>query len=124
MSIVVLPLRLQKYAMNWKHLTSIDDLDEAISASSDSLVVLFKHSTRCSISRMALKMFEMGFDESLSEVSAYHLDLLNHRDVSAAIAKKLSIEHQSPQLLVVRSGEVLEVANHSDISADVVKKHI
>ena len=110
--------------MNWKHLTSINDLDEAISASSESTVVLFKHSTRCSISRMALKILEMGWDESLSEVSAYHLDLLNHRDVSAAIAEKLSIEHQSPQLLVLRAEEVLEVANHSDISADVVKKHI
>ena len=69
-------------------------------------------------------MLEMGWDESLSEVSAYHLDLLNHRDVSAAIAKNLSIEHQSPQLLVLRAEEVLEVANHSDISADVVKKNI
>jgi bacillithiol system protein YtxJ len=123
MSIVVLPLRPQKYVMNWKHLTSIVDLDEAISASSDSIVILFKHSTRCSISRMALKMLEMGWDESLSGVSAYHLDLLNHRDISAAIAEKLNVEHQSPQMLVLRGGAVLEFANHSNISSDVVKKH-
>jgi bacillithiol system protein YtxJ len=110
--------------MNWKHLNSKDDLDEAITSSSNSLVILFKHSTRCSISRMAEKMLAMGWDESLDTVEAYHLDLLSHRDVSAAIAEKLNIPHQSPQLLVLQNGAVLEVANHSDISAEVVKKHI
>lgn len=110
--------------MNWNHLNSIADLDKAIAESDEALVVLFKHSTRCSISRMALKMFEMGWDESLSEVKPYFLDLLNHRDVSAEIASKLNIEHQSPQLLVVSKGEALSVANHSDINADIVKGHL
>jgi len=73
---------------------------------------------------MAEKMLAMGWDESLDTVEAYHLDLLNHRDVSAAIAEKLNITHQSPQLLVLHKGAVLEVANHSDISAEIVKKHI
>ena len=52
------------------------------------------------------------------------MDLLNHRDVSAAIAEKLDIEHQSPQMLVVRDGKALSVSNHSDIIADEVKKHL
>jgi len=110
--------------MNWKHLNSTDDLDEAITSSNNSLVILFKHSTRCSISRMAEKMLAMGWDESLDSVEAYHLDLLNHRDVSAAITETLNVHHQSPQLLVLQNSEVLEVSNHSDISADIVKKHI
>lgn len=110
--------------MNWKDLNSIDDLNGAISASENSRVVLFKHSTRCSISRMALKMLEMGWDGELSGVDAYYLDLLNHRDVSAAIAEKLNIEHQSPQMLVLKGGVVLGVSNHSDINADQVKKHL
>jgi bacillithiol system protein YtxJ len=110
--------------MNWKHLNSLTDLDEAITSSNHSLVILFKHSTRCSISLMAQKMLVMGWDESLDGVEAYHLDLLNHRDVSAAIADKLNITHQSPQLLVLKKGEVIEVANHSDISADIVKKQL
>ena len=83
--------------MNWKDLTSIDELNGAIAESSDNLVILFKHSTRCSISRMALKMLEMGWDESLNGASAYYLDLLNHRDVSNAIAEKLDVIHQSPK---------------------------
>ena len=118
-----LPLRLQKYGMNWKDLTSIDELNGAIAESSDNLVILFKHSTRCSISRMALKMLEMGWDESLNGVSAYYLDLLNHRDVSNAIAEKLDVIHQSPQMLILKNGAAVSVTNHSDINADEVKKH-
>ena len=110
--------------MNWKDLTSIEELNSAILASNDVLVVLFKHSTRCSISRMALKMLEMGWEESFSDVDAYYLDLLNHRDVSNSIAEKLEIEHQSPQMLVLKDGKVLSVTNHSDISIDEVKKHL
>ena len=110
--------------MNWKDLTSISDLNDAISSSENGLVVLFKHSTRCSISRMAFKILEMGWDSSLDDVDLYYLDLLNHRDVSNSIAEQLSIEHQSPQLLVLHHGKVLGVSNHSDISAEEVKKHL
>ena len=118
-----LPLWIQKYGMNWKDLTSIDELNGAIAESSDNLVILFKHSTRCSISRMALKMLEMGWDESLNGVSAYYLDLLNHRDVSNAIAEKLDVIHQSPQMLIIKNGSAVSVSNHSDINSDEVKKH-
>ena len=110
--------------MNWKDLSTISDLNYAISSSENGLVVLFKHSTRCSISGMALKMLEMGWDSSLEGVEAYYLDLLNHRDVSNSIAEQLSIEHQSPQLLVLHQGKVLGISNHSDISAEEVKKHL
>jgi len=71
---------------------------------------------------MALKMFEMGWDESLSEVKPYFLDLLNHRDISAEIASRLDVEHQSPQLVIVRGGSALGVANHSEINADLVRE--
>ena len=111
-------------SMNWKHLTSVDDLDAAIASSENSTVVLFKHSTRCSISRMALKMFEAGWDESLGEVNAHFLDLLEHRDISAAIASKLDTLHQSPQMLVLQAGRVVHHANHSSIDASDVKKFI
>ncbi len=110
--------------MNWKHLTSIDDLDNAIASSKLNTVVLFKHSTRCSISRMALKMFESGWDDSLGEVEAHFLDLIAHRDVSAAIAEKLDVIHQSPQMLVLQAGKSVHHANHSSIDAADVKKFI
>ena len=110
--------------MNWKHLNSKDDLDEAITSSSNSLVILFKHSTRCSVSRMAMKMLEQGWDESLDSVSAYYLDLIEYREVSSTIAEKLSIEHQSPQLLVLKSRQVVHHANHHSIDVNTVKNYL
>ena len=73
---------------------------------------------------MALKMLEMGWDDSIEHVDAYFLDLLKHRDVSGLIAEKLNIEHQSPQMLVLRDGKALSVSNHSDINVNKVKKHL
>jgi bacillithiol system protein YtxJ len=110
--------------MNWKHLTSLRDLENAISASDLGTVVLFKHSTRCSVSRMALKMFEQGWDESLKDVSAYYLDLLENRPVSAEIAEKLNIEHQSPQMLIVQNGHVVHHSNHDAIDVNTVKSYL
>jgi bacillithiol system protein YtxJ len=110
--------------MNWKHLTSVGDLENAISASDLGTVVLFKHSTRCAVSRMALKMFEQGWDESLSDVSAYYLDLLENRPVSAAIAEKLDIEHQSPQMLILQNGQVVHHSNHHAIDVNTLKNYL
>ena len=109
-------------SMKWKHLTSIDDLDTAIVSSENRTVVLFKHSTRCSISRMALKMFESDWDESLAEVDAHFLDLLEHRDISASITEKLGVSHQSPQMIVLQAGRSVHHENHSSIDAADVKK--
>ena len=110
--------------MNWKHLTSAGDLDNAISASDLGTVVLFKHSTRCNVSRMALKMFEQGWDESLKDVTAYYLDLLENRPISAAIGEKLNIEHQSPQMLILKNGQVVHHSNHHDIDVNTVKNYL
>ena len=110
--------------MDWKHLTSIEDLEKAISASDLGTVVLFKHSTRCSVSRMAIKMFEEGWDNSLNTVSAYYLDLLEYRPVSIAMVEKLGVEHQSPQMLVLRKGQVVHHANHHAIDVDTVKSYL
>ena len=110
--------------MDWKQLTSVEDLENAISASDLGTVVLFKHSTRCSVSRMAIKMFEAGWDDSLKTVSAYYLDLLEYRPVSIAITEKLGIEHQSPQMLVLSKGQVVHHANHNAIDVNSVKNYL
>ena len=47
--------------MDWEPLNHIDQLNEIIAESKDKPVAIFKHSTRCSISRMALKQFENEF---------------------------------------------------------------
>lgn len=84
----------------WKALETMDDLNNAIEESKTKKVVIFKHSTRCHISKMVLSKFENEVKNSENELSYYFLDLINHRDISNAIADQLEVTHQSPQLLV------------------------
>jgi bacillithiol system protein YtxJ len=48
----------KKPAVNWVNLTSSGQLHELIKEAATTPVLLFKHSTRCSISAMALNRFE------------------------------------------------------------------
>lgn len=102
---------------NWKNLTSVEDLHAALEASNTQPVVLFKHSTRCSVSLMAKRMLDSTWN---LPIDAYFLDLLAHRDVSNAIAEELQVEHQSPQLIVVKDGEAIHHASHGAINVDQV----
>ena len=106
--------------INWIALTDLGQLNEIMDLSHEQPVAIFKHSTRCSISRMALKQFENEFDLEGS-VTPYFLDLLNHRDISNEIATRFEVYHQSPQLLLIKEGNSIYDASHSDIDAVELK---
>jgi len=78
--------------------------------------LIFKHSTRCSISRYVLSDFIAHFTYSSDEFTAHYLDLLNHREISSHIAEQFVVTHQSPQLLVVKNGKVVANASHEGIN--------
>lgn len=108
----------QTSKINWIPLNHIDQLKEIVVSSDEKPVIIFKHSTRCSISRMALKQFEREYTYSDNEVTAYFLDLLTFRDISNAISSQFHIEHQSPQLILIKKGIAVYNASHSDIQAN------
>ena len=110
--------------LNWNALTEIKQLDSIVEASAEKPVVIFKHSTRGSISRMALKKFEREYDLAESEVAPYFLDLLEHRDISNEIAQKFQVIHQSPQLILIKDGKAVYNASHSEIDAEALKSKI
>lgn len=107
-------------AMDWNNLTDLEELKNIITNSYEKPIAIFKHSTRCSVSRMALKQFENEFDSS-DKVTAYFLDLITYREVSNAIAALFGVEHQSPQLIVIKDGKAVYDASHSDIDAGELK---
>ncbi len=107
----------------WIPLISMEQLAELMEQSFEKRVLIFKHSTRCGISRNVLKQFEKEYDLA-TEVDAYYLDLLEYRPISSAIATQFSVEHQSPQLIVLKNGIVVHHASHSDIDALAVKNLI
>lgn len=109
--------------VNWLYLTNVNDLDALISESNEKPILIFKHSTRCSISRMVLKQFEREFDNE-EHITPYFLDLLNHRDVSNEIADRFNVYHQSPQLLVIKEGKSIFDASHESIDASDLKQFV
>jgi bacillithiol system protein YtxJ len=102
--------------INWIPLTNLDQLNEIVALSNEKPIAIFKHSTRCSISRFALKQFENQFD-SADATDTYFLDLIEHRDVSNDIASRFQVVHQSPQLLLIKNGKSVYDVSHSDIDA-------
>jgi bacillithiol system protein YtxJ len=114
---------LKENKINWNELTDLGQLNEIIFISNEKPVAIFKHSTRCSVSRMALKQFENEFN-SADKVTPYFLDLIAHRDISNAIADQFSVTHQSPQLIVIKDGKAIYNVSHSDIDAEELGKKV
>ncbi|MES2593068.1 MAG: bacillithiol system redox-active protein YtxJ [Bacteroidota bacterium] len=79
-------------------------------------VMLFKHSSRCSISSMALNRLERSWKLSGDNIPTYYLDLLKYRSVSTKIAELYNVEHESPQVLIIKNGKCIYSASHSAIS--------
>jgi bacillithiol system protein YtxJ len=109
--------------INWISLQHLGQLDELAAFSNNKPAVIFKHSTRCSVSRFALKQFENEFDLD-DKVDAYFLDLLEHRDISNEIASRFGVHHQSPQLLLIKGGKSVYNVSHSDIDAGELKEKL
>lgn len=108
--------------IHWLPLENEEQLQNALQASSDAPVVIFKHSTRCFISKMALRNFENEFKQN--DTICYLLDLISYRSISNSIAQQLEIVHQSPQLLIVSEGKVIHSSTHENIDGTVASKMV
>ncbi|RMA64868.1 bacillithiol system redox-active protein YtxJ [Ulvibacter antarcticus] len=108
----------------WKRLTSIDQLEEISEASKNIPVAIFKHSTRCGISKMVLRQFEASYNIEPEKLNLYFLDLLAHRDVSDEVGFKFQVMHQSPQLIVLKNTETVYHASHHSIDAVELEKFV
>lgn len=108
--------------MNWIHLTDISTIDQIIKDSFDKPQVIFKHSTRCSISSMALNRLER--EQAPANANFYYLDLLNYRNISNEIASKFSVYHESPQILIIRNGECVYDESHQGINMSEIAEQV
>jgi bacillithiol system protein YtxJ len=102
--------------MNWSFITSEQQLDTIREESNTRPIVIFKHSTRCSISLMAKMRLERA--PSPADTTFYCLDLLKHRAVSNKIAEDFSVYHESPQMLIIRNGECIYDESRNGISME------
>lgn len=109
--------------MNWEILTSPEQLEAIRQESASKPVMIFKHSTRCSISRMVLDRLERNWDVKDMEprVKPYFLDLISYRQVSNQIAELFDVEHESPQVLIIRNGQSIYDNSHMGIDYQSIR---
>jgi len=109
--------------MEWINITSINQVDE-IANNHSEIILIFKHSTRCSISSMAMNRLESSWNEQASTIKTYYLDLIAYRSVSNYIADKFDVYHESPQVLLIKKGECFYEETHMGIRYEEIVEQI
>jgi|TARA_B110000259_G_scaffold81794_1_gene95637 bacillithiol system protein YtxJ len=105
--------------MDWNNLNSVEQLSEIDEKSKTKTQIIFKHSTRCSVSSFAKRILTSEYTEEVqNKVDVYYLDLIAFREISQEIASRYSVMHESPQILVINNGACSYNASHSDVSFD------
>ncbi len=101
----------------WLPLTAPEQLADLVRESHQHPVLIFKHSTTCSISAAAKSKLERQWPEAKlpADSALYYLDLLNYRPLSGQVAQEFGIAHESPQLLLIEGGVCRYHASHLGI---------
>jgi bacillithiol system protein YtxJ len=108
--------------MNWIPLQTENQLTEIRERSAGRPQVIFKHSTRCSTSAMVKSRLERA--RTPDSIDFYYLDLINYRPVSNKIAADFSVQHESPQILLILNGECIYDESHIGITMDDIIQRI
>ena len=109
--------------MNWNALRNGDQIAKIKEQSRETPVLIFKHSTRCNISRTSLDRLERNWqDGEMADIKLYFLDLISHREISDRIADEFNVEHESPQVLIIHGERSVYHKSHFEIDYQQIKK--
>jgi len=101
----------------WQALETLNQIEEIRKRSFQKTQIIFKHSTRCGISRMVLNQFVEQYDLDIDHADLYFLDLLSFRQVSDEVGYSFQVLHESPQLIIIKEGNAVAHASHGAINA-------
>ena len=104
--------------MDWISLNSSAQLADIKEKSKNKAQLIFKHSTRCSISSMAKNRLER--ETPPENVDFYYLDLISFRELSTKIAEEFSVFHESPQVILIKNGECIYDESHGGIQMEEI----
>ena len=102
--------------IKWSTLASVAEVNDLVELSHQKPCLIFKHSTRCSISSLAKHRLEGDWDFSSDDLQPFFLDLITYRQVSSFVAEHFAVHHESPQALIIRDGVCTYDSSHLDIS--------
>lgn len=116
-------VHVEKLNMNWNQLNELQQLEEIKNISAQQKVLIFKHSTTCGVSAMALKNLEKTWQENeMQSMKLYLLDLKKHREISNQIEADFQVMHESPQVLLIEKGKAIYNASHHYIDYEALKE--
>ena len=111
--------------MNWNKLSVSTQIEEIKALSHVKPVLIFKHSTRCSVSSMSLDRLLRNWKTTDEDrVSPYFLDLISYRSLSDQIEKEFGIPHESPQVILVKGGKAVYDDSHFGISYNEIMEQV
>lgn len=108
--------------MNWIQLENAAQIDQIKIESQKQPVLIFKHSTRCSISSATLARLERNWSKADGHetIKTYYLDLIQYRPISNELADFFAVHHESPQVLLIRNSQCVYNTSHMDINAETI----
>jgi bacillithiol system protein YtxJ len=110
--------------LDFEHLTDAAQLDALLRESADRPVLILKHSRSCGTSAYAFDELRDHLRQAESTARYAVVTVQTHRALSADIATRLGVRHETPQALLVVDGRVVWQASHYRVTADAIAKAI
>lgn len=105
----------------WIDLSNEKQLQQIKERSVTRPQVIFKHSSRCSLSGMAKnRLDKKPFPEG---IDFYFLDLIKYRNISNKISRDFDVYHESPQVLIIKNGLSIYDESHAGIDMQDIAAH-
>ncbi len=101
---------------HFKPVTDTESLDALFASSAQHPVILFKHDPYCPISARAYKeMTQVADDVAI-------IDVEHNKEIASAVTKRTGVQHESPQVIVVKDGQPVWSASQFNIKANAVSQ--
>lgn len=111
-------IKSNKEEFKWEEITSVEEVDEIHLASNEKIQVIYKHSRTCGVCYISRNSLEKMEDEIRQSIDLYMVDVIRDRPISQYIAEKYGIRHESPQMLIIKDGEVIWHGSHYKVKLD------
>ena len=100
------------------------DFEQALEASYTEPVCILKHSVSCGTSHMAFDAIQQWLSGQALPARRYLLTVQLARALSAAVAARLGVRHESPQVLVLKDGQVTWHGSHFRVTPDAIARAV
>lgn len=113
-----------KEHFEWDEITSTEEVDEIHLASNAKIQVIYKHSRSCGVCYISRNSLEKMEDDIRESIDLYMVDVIRDRPISKYISEKYGIRHESPQMLIIKEGEVIWHGSHYKVKLDNLLKQV